>query len=324
LFIEELLKSMIIKKTSFHKQAVFARLPRGGLGNKLLVWACALIFAKINNLPLYVSGWAEIKIGPYIRLERTKRKYWRYVKDEFEIKIYQKLLFLFLYKIQSQSKIENLNYIYNENKNKNILYLFHVVPSWTDYFEGIRNYNEFIREAFNNILIDKYQKEFKKNNFPVIGVHIRRSDFRELKENERLGDNCNVRIPINYFVEVISKIREIAGKNLHVTIFTDGYEQDVKEVLALPQVSMSLNNSDILDLINLSRSLCLVTSLGSTFSYWAAYIGNGLIINHPADTTKIRMSIDKESQNEFQFDPKATLDPLLISRIKNISRLNVN
>ena len=37
---------------------VYAKLPRGGLGNKMLVWARALVFSQRNSLPLFVSRWA--------------------------------------------------------------------------------------------------------------------------------------------------------------------------------------------------------------------------------------------------------------------------
>lgn len=44
---------------------VWAKLPRAGLGNKLLVWADAYIFAHNNNLRLFTTGWFTIYLGPF-------------------------------------------------------------------------------------------------------------------------------------------------------------------------------------------------------------------------------------------------------------------
>src|SRR5206468_12730259 len=43
-----------------------ARLPNAGLGNKLFVWARAHMFARLNNLPLVVSGWTKIQKAPLL------------------------------------------------------------------------------------------------------------------------------------------------------------------------------------------------------------------------------------------------------------------
>ena len=55
------------------KNIVLAKLPKAGLANKLLVWARALVFAKENNYELFVIGWFDFKLGPFLRNEKTKR-----------------------------------------------------------------------------------------------------------------------------------------------------------------------------------------------------------------------------------------------------------
>jgi hypothetical protein len=57
------------------KPVVVADLPRAGLGNILFVWAKALIFSRLNNLPLEIIGWDKFKLGPWLRGERSKRDY---------------------------------------------------------------------------------------------------------------------------------------------------------------------------------------------------------------------------------------------------------
>jgi hypothetical protein len=35
----------------------------------------ALVFGKLNNLPVIIIGYHQLKIGPYLRKEKIKRKY---------------------------------------------------------------------------------------------------------------------------------------------------------------------------------------------------------------------------------------------------------
>jgi len=54
---------------------VYPQLPRAGLGNMLLVWARAVLFADINSIPVIAPNWGQIRIGTYLRGERDKRYY---------------------------------------------------------------------------------------------------------------------------------------------------------------------------------------------------------------------------------------------------------
>ena len=59
---------------------VVCKLPSAGLGNQLFPLMHAMVFAELNNLPLTVTGYHRIKIGPYLRGEKSKRSYKGYFK----------------------------------------------------------------------------------------------------------------------------------------------------------------------------------------------------------------------------------------------------
>jgi hypothetical protein len=299
------------------ESVVYARLPRGGLGNKLLVWARGLIFARKHGLPLYVSGWSDIKIGPYLRRERSKRHYWGYFEDGAVPSMLRRLLFSYLYQIHHEADLECYQPTMRWETNQ--LFLYDTVPSWRDYFKGLRGQEEFVRSAFGSILKPRYREQLSSQNWPVIGVHIRRSDFRELAPAESLGENCNVRTPITYYLNVISELRQMAGQTLPVTVFTDGRAEDVAEILALPEVDMAAPNPDIVDLQLLSKSKCLVTSVGSTFSYWAAYLSDGPVITHPAHNLSIRARGVNENWFEGPISSNQSWNPTLASLISVIA-----
>src|SRR4051812_47874626 len=61
-----------------NKSIVYVKFPKTGLGNMLLVWARALIFAKLNHMELQTSSWWGFRWGAFLRREQKKRLYWRY------------------------------------------------------------------------------------------------------------------------------------------------------------------------------------------------------------------------------------------------------
>jgi len=55
-------------------------LPKAGLGNQLFPLLNALVFGKLNDLPVTIIGYHHLKIGPYLRKEKIKRRYRGYFR----------------------------------------------------------------------------------------------------------------------------------------------------------------------------------------------------------------------------------------------------
>lgn len=66
----------------------------------------------------------------------------------------------------------------------------------------------------------------------------------------------------------------------HWPIF-DGLEHELKVLLRLEKVATVQGYAEIVDMLLLSRSKIVVTSAGSTFSYWSGFLSNAPIILHP-------------------------------------------
>ena len=262
------------------KNIVLAKLPKAGLANKLLVWARALVFAKENNYKLFVIGWFDFKIGPFLRNEKKKRIYYKYFSRIYTPNFIELFKILFLYK-----KI-NVESTYKNYSNPKKVYVFNQIPQWQNYFEGLTLNREFIKMSFIKMLNEGYKEIYNNCETPVICVHIRCSDF--IIDNKNLGKKANVRTPIGYFIEIINKIRESVNKNFPVTIFTDGNPSDMDKIKRLSNTRFSNSNSDLEDMIKLSKSKIIITSCNSTFSYWAAFISNSPVIIHPSHQIQIR------------------------------------
>ena len=90
----------------------------------------------------------------------------------------------------------------------------------------------------------------------------------------------NTRIPVEWYVDRIERLRAELGSNLNVRVFSDGTDGELEPLLKLKNLERATRGNAISDIISLSRSKILVAS-GSTFSLWASFIGDGPAIYYP-------------------------------------------
>jgi len=294
---------------------VMCILPKAGLGNQLFSLMKAVTFANIHQLPLKVIGFHQVKIGPYLRGEKIKRQYSNYFKIEENIlyELWNKIQFKYLNHLPVEIEPE-LGKPIDKFVPKN--YLYKNIPHWSDYFSNLKEQRQEVFPLLWNILSEKVKQDLERLNPPVIGVHIRMGDFRKLATHEDFSKVGAVRTPEDYFIDIIQTIRKINGTNLPVSIFTDGYAHELKNILSLPEVTMIEGNSDIVDLLLLSKSKIIVTSAGSTFSYWAGFLSDAPLILHPDHIHKTIRGKDSKFLYEGALD---IAHPLLIEQLIKIT-----
>jgi len=261
--------------------SIHCKVPRTGLGNQLFPIVKAHVFAALNSLPVVVTGYRQFKLGPYLRGEKSKRNYSNYFNFQKNIAsawIEERSIQALAKKgLVNEPRVERLL----EQEVKDGVYLFSEHPHYHDYFVGLRENRDEARKQLQSILRKEIVDEVNFKDPPVIGVHIRMGDFRKLKQGEDFSQVGATRTPEDYFIDCINKIRSINGSTLPVSIFTDGYRHELKELLALKDVDIVEGNRDIVDLLLLSRSKIIITSAGSTFSYWSGFLSDGPVIMHP-------------------------------------------
>lgn len=231
----------------------------------LLVWARAYGFALEHGLELYVAGWSRLKLGPIIRNEKHKRLYWGYFRGPSVSERVGMLL-----RWATSKKIYEPEFTARVTR-QNTLYIFHECKTNEDFFKYIKPYRNEVKTAIQNILSPALRRRLDKEEPPVIGVHIRRGDFK-------LG--CTI-TPVSFFVDAIKTVRALTGELLPVTLFTDANPDEVADVLSMPAVKMATPKADILDLLLLGRSRYCIISIGSTFSFWGAFLCDGVVLKHP-------------------------------------------
>ncbi len=279
---------------------VFARLPAAGLGNKMLVWARAFVFSRQYGMELFVSAWWGINAGAWLRLEKKKRVYLGTFKEDS----LRKRSSLFLFRLRARSVTEPAFDSIQEERAGSIpdqktLYIFEKLFTDADYFKELRPWREEIREEIHRMLFPALRTELDSLESPVIGIHVRRGDFKR-------GSTLT---PEEFFVRAIEALRETAGKELPVTVFTDAEPGELTRLFSLPSVKVATPKADLLDILLLSRSRICILSISSSFSLWAGFLSEGIVLQHPDEWHPVlRPSSVNEKHYEGRFDPSGNMD----------------
>jgi hypothetical protein len=252
-----------------------ARLPNAGLGNKLFVWAKAFVFASLNQLPLVVTGWTQLQKAPLLH-GGDLRLYWNYFKRTAEVDWVTRFRARRRSRVVAEPAVARL-----EGEPVGVVYEFSQVPHWADPFGEIRPYRNEVREALLRMLTPARERELGVAKPPIVCANVRMGDFRPLDPNTNFKETGNTRTPLDYFRNLIEDIRQAHGSPLPVEIVTDGSARELAQLLDLPRVSLAPRRSKIVDILMMSRSQILLASAGSTFSYWAGFLGECALILHP-------------------------------------------
>jgi hypothetical protein len=263
---------------------VYPQLPKAGLGNMLLVWARAILFAHINSLQVVAPAWGKFVIGPYLRGERDKRYYgYLFSNKDYVSRLNYLLASLKNIHIHDNPVLSKMEISHlGSQTSKFHLFTFNKLPHWSDYFIDLQEHQPIIKDKLLSNIRPSVLAEISHRPAPQIGIHIRMGDFRALKPEDDFTKLGLVRTPFSWFTRVINAIRGIAGYDVPATIFSDGYDHELSELLNLSNVSRASTASALSDMLTLSRSKLLITSSGSTFSSWASYLGQCPTIWHPA------------------------------------------
>jgi hypothetical protein len=155
-----------------------------------------------------------------------------------------------------------------DKQKGNRLFIFDTISNGDDIFASIREHRDNVKAAIYQMLQPAMLQKLGTYATPEIAVHIRRGDFK-------IGNQIT---SLSFFTDCIKSIRALAGNDMPVTIFTDAQQHELEELLRLPNISIAENKPDMLDILLMSKSKIMVLSKSSTFSYWAAYLSDAIVL----------------------------------------------
>ena len=258
--------SEVMPETRCH---VVVWLPRAGLGNKLYLWAKGWVFARLNQGQFHCFGWTQLKLGPILRSEKCSRLYWDQLRRETLIAaVSTGFHWLTSHKV-IDPPVERVSLITGKTT-----FIFreihaHLIPQ--DSFRSLVDFRDALREELLSQLTPRCQESLEATPAPLVGIHIRRGDFRHF----------NWWTPIESFCARLQAVRKLAGACLAATIYSDGTLEELQPLLSMERVTLAPSNPDIVDLLLFSRSRIMITSRASTFSNMAAFLSDGVVLRDP-------------------------------------------
>lgn len=299
------------KKYVFAKLSKFdslgVRLGGAGLGNILFPWARAIIFARKNNLELINTTWKTLKIGPLLRGEIDTRGY-SSLFEENNIKGLKKFNLLNFKKRYSEN---NINEFLNE-KSESVLIFTNMKNQMLDILDDY----DIVKNELCKITKKEHLENIKKFDGKGITVHIRMGDFTiPGSEAEIRNGKTNCRLPLKWYISIINKIREEINNDIPVNIFSDGKDEELKEILSLSNVKRHYYGSAIADMLAISKSQLLIAS-NSTFSLWASYLGRMPTIWFPG-THRIKLYKNSPEIFEDSIDYNDNLNKFNLNILSN-------
>jgi hypothetical protein len=258
------------------KFIVVPRLPYAGLGNMLLVWARAALFAELNGLPIVQPNWNALHIGPWLRGERYKR----YYGGLFTTEGHRSSTRAFAGGIGHARHIHaepliqpiDLHGVDYQVAGRHV-FLFSEMPPWNDYFQTLKEYQPIVKRQFMAYVKPDLLTHILACPAPQISIHIRRGDYQKPNEGDDFAVRRYVYTPLDWYIETLQAIRRVVGYDVPATVFSDGYAEALHPILAQPQVSYAQEASALSDMLTMSRSKVLIGSAHSSFSAWAAFLG---------------------------------------------------
>jgi hypothetical protein len=253
--------------------------PRYGLCNKLITWAKALVWCEKNGVRLVVRGWTHLPIGSILRGDRSWRWYHGFFKGSNPLAGLFTLKKSMLVAGISDSMATGIS-----------LFHFKATPYISD-LPLLKDYQPMIKQEFYKMIRPKQKELAAAFDPPTIGIHIRLGDFAKIGASVKL----------DYFCKLIHNIRDLLSNEVPITVFSDGYKTELEPRLSIPNVLLFPSTNDLVDLLVFSSSHILVTSPGSSYSHWAAFISEGIVIHHPSTWVP---QCRPESVNSNKFEGK--------------------
>jgi glycosyl transferase family 11 len=118
----------------------------------------------------------------------------------------------------------------------------------------------------------------------TVGIHVRRGDFVEARSEDDFIRRGGIRTPLDWFVQSIVAIRRMRGYAVPALVVSDAPDEALACLLQEEAVTRVDTGSAIGDLLVLSRAQLLIASGGSSFSAWAAFLGQMPTVSYPGQS----------------------------------------
>jgi hypothetical protein len=262
-----------------------------GLGNLLFPWARAVAYAHETGSQVVAPTWPQLKFARLLRGDADRR-------------LYRGMFTAHPDWLSGASRVRTLltaprvpEHGAAKARDGNVIEFVGMAGQ----FGPFLRHHELIAERLHSMTRTVHKAGLAFDFRGSISLHVRMGDFVAPVSAAALASGAvNLRIPMAWYTSMVEGVRQRLGAGTRVYVFSDGTDEELRELLALPGCQRLGFGSAIADLLALSRSRALIAS-GSTYSMWASFLGRMPVIWHPGQL-KHRLYSDDTFEREVPAD----------------------
>jgi len=243
------------------------RIGRAGLGNSLLPWARAELFAARTGARILEPDWTSVRLGPYLRREADKRNYGGYFYTDAHVRGLAKLFVRAVARRVDENELNGNEYA----GRRPLLVRFSGLGS---FFTPLLGHAAFIRDRLWQMTRENLRPRSARRDHRFVAMHVRRGDITRQGFTSRELAQVTQYTPLSWFVGMARAVRNcLSTRALPIVVYTDGFPDEVADLTKLPGVQLSPREEAIAALWAMSQASLLFGSGYSTFSMWSSYLG---------------------------------------------------
>lgn len=229
-------------------QYVYPEIGRAGLGNELFPLMRSYDIAFESQAKMLWPNWYKIRVGPYVRRERDKRNYWRFMSSGG---------------LAGQCTSFATRLLRGRRVDRQ--------AGMANHFRSLPNDPGWYLEALNSFVKPRRRARWSDDDRWYVGVHVRLGDFAPAPADFSSLQENNTSTPMSWYLDVIRWVNSYAP-HVPVRVMSDGLDAELSELLAMPNVERHIGGDALNDICALARSIAIVGSR-STFTAWSAFLG---------------------------------------------------
>jgi hypothetical protein len=239
------------------------------LGNLLMPWARCMIAAHTEGLPVLAPTWPQLKVGPLLRGEADLRSYAGvFLSQGDEIDGPRRI-----FALAAGSRFSESGDTLRQGLSSLRLRVFSGMGGM---FGPLRGHSQLIGSELMARVRPEHIPDLSSPT--PLGIHVRCADFRVTTSVGPGGVRSGERVPIRYYVHALEALRAAFDGPVPATVYSDGTNEEIAPLLALDHVHRAPSKSAMFDMLAMSRHRVLLGSPHSTFSMWAAFLGESYYV----------------------------------------------
>ena len=259
---------------------------RSGLGNRLFPWARCRVFSEKHGAPMLAPRWAwPLRIGPLLRgVHNLESLIKALAPREWYVGLFRpgakELTGSARAGVLRRARVlpEPADLaVAPTSSDDDALVEFRGIGS---YFEPLNGWEDFLHRELRSVARPDRVRFADGVRGEPIGIHVRLGDFVRAKTPEELKRG-NTSTPLDWYVRSLGLVREALGSAVPAYVFSDGTADQLRPLLALERVRLVRGDDPISGILALAQARILLGAGGSSFSSWAAFLGQMPAISMP-------------------------------------------